>query len=161
MAFYAYIIIGMDYDSFSREGGTSYFRSAQSVVINAQSAGTTKGWKAFEGNVNRYWLSENLNNKVYAPLRNIMYDYHRNGLDLMAENSSKGRRTIYNLLPVLAQLDRQRIGSMLPLLFFTAKSDEMVSIFSKGEPREKTDAINILTQADPSNGNKYLNIAKN
>jgi hypothetical protein len=161
MAFYAYIIIGMDYDSFSKEGGTQYFQAAQAVVINAQSNGSYKGWKAFDSNTNRYWLSENLNNKVYAPLRDFMYDYHRNGLDQMAESSAKGRKAISNLLPELAKVDRQRLGSMLPLVFFSAKSDELVNIFSKGDPREKTDAINLLTQADPSNGNKYLNIAKN
>jgi Domain of unknown function (DUF4835) len=161
MAFYAYIIIGMDYDSFSRLGGSPYFQLAQAVVINAQSTGSYKGWKAFDGNINRYWLSENLNNKVYVPLRNFMYDYHRSGLDQMADNVSKGRKAISDLLPVLSQIDRTRLGAMLPLLFFSAKGDELVSIFSKADTREKTDAVNILTQADPSNGNKYLLIGKN
>ena len=161
MAFYAYIIIGMDYDSFSRLGGSQYFQLAQAVVVNAQSTGSYKGWKAFDGNINRYWLSENLNNKVYVPLRNFMYDYHRSGLDEMADNVSKGRKVISDLLPVLSQVDRTRLGAMLPLIFFSAKGDELVSIFSKADPREKTDAVNILTQADPSNGNKYLLIGKN
>src|SRR6201996_6270456 len=75
MAFYAYIIVGMDYDSFSRLGGTPYFLAAQTVVTNAQSGGG-KGWKAFDGTTNRYWLSENLNNKLYQPLRNFIYDYY-------------------------------------------------------------------------------------
>jgi len=161
MAFYAYIIIGMDYDSFSRLGGSNYYQSAQTIVINAQSTGAYKGWKAFDGNINRYWLSENLNNKVYIPLRNFIYDYHRNGLDEMADNAAKGRKAIATVLPVLSQIDRTRLGAMLPLIFFTAKSDEFVSIFSKGDSREKTDAVNILSQADPSNGNKYLQIYKN
>jgi hypothetical protein len=161
MAFYAYIIIGMDYDSFSRLGGTPYFQVAQAVVTNAQSSGAYKGWKAFDGNINRYWLSENLNNKAYVPLRNFIYDYHRNGLDQMADNAAKGRKVIVDLLPTLSQVDRQRLGAMLPLIFFTAKSDEFISIFSKADPREKTEAINILSQADPSNGNRYLAIGKN
>jgi hypothetical protein len=161
MAFYAYVIIGMDYDTFSRLGGTPYFQEAQAVVTNAQSSGAYKGWKAFDGNVNRYWLSENLNNRVYIPLRTIMYDYHRNGLDQMADNSSKGRKVIDDLLPALAQVDRTRLGAMLPLVFFTAKSDELVSIYSKADPREKTQAVNVLSQADPSNGTKYQAIGKN
>jgi len=160
MAFYAYVIIGLDYDTFGRLGGTAYFQQAQAVVTNAQSNGAYKGWKAFDGNVNRYWLSENLNGRVYLPLRNILYDYHRNGLDQMAENAAKGRKAIDDLLPTLAQTDRTRLGAMLPLIFFTAKSDELVSIYSKADSREKTAALTALTQADPSNGQKYQGIGR-
>ena len=162
MAFYAYIIMGMDYDSFSKLGGSNYFASAQTVVANAQSS-AYKGWKAFDGNINlRYWLAENLNNAViYIPLRNFMYDYHRNGLDVMSDNVSKGRKAISDLLPSLAQVDRQRIGSMYPLIFFTAKSDELVAIFAKADSRERVEAINVLTQVDPSNGQKYQEMGKN
>jgi hypothetical protein len=160
MAFYAYIIMGMDYDSFSRFGGTSFFNTAQAVVIIAQSA-SYKGWKAFDGNINRYWLAENLNNKAYAPLREFAFDYHRNGLDVMADNSTKGRKTIADRLPSLSQIDRQRIGAMYPLIFFTAKSDELVSIFNKADSREKTNAITLLSQIDPANGPKYLKIKAN
>ena len=154
MAFYAYIIVGMDYDTFSRYGGTPYFANAQTVVANAQT-GSYKGWKAFDGNVNRYWLSENLNNKLYAPLRDFMYDYHRNGLDIMADNANKGRKLITSLLPNLQQINRQRVGSMFPLIFYTAKSDELVSLYSKADPQERTQAMNLLLQTDPANGNKY------
>lgn len=160
MAFYAYIIMGMDYDSFSKLGGSPYFSAAQGVVINAQSS-SYKGWKAFDGTVNRYWLAENLNNKIYSPLRSFVYDYHRNGLDLMADNPAKGRKNITDLLPSLSQVDRQRIGSMFPLIFFTAKSDELVSIFAKADYREKIEAIDILTKIDPANGNKYQTIKAN
>jgi hypothetical protein len=161
MAFYAYVVLGMDYDSFSRFGGTSYVQAAQNVVVNASSSGGYKGWKAFDGNINRYWLSENLNNRAYAPLRSFVYDYHRNGLDQMADNSSKGRKFIGDMLPSLTQVDNQRIGAMFPLIFFTAKSDELVSIFSKADSKEKTDAITILSQIDPANGTKYQGIKAN
>ncbi|HVV55900.1 MAG TPA: DUF4835 family protein [Mucilaginibacter sp.] len=161
MAFYAYVIIGMDYDSFSRLGGTPYFQAAQTVVNNAQAGGSYKGWKAFDGNTNRYWLAENLNDKAYLPLRNFIYDYHRNGLDLMADDAARARKNISSFLPILSQVDRTRLGAMLPLVFFTAKSDELTAIFSKGDNRERTDAMNILSQADPSNGNKYQAIGKN
>lgn len=160
MAFYAYIVIGMDYDTFSRFGGNSYYQLAQTVVINAQSAGTYKGWKAFDSNTNRYWLAENMNDKVYVPLREFIYFYHRNGMDEMADNVSKGRKAISDQLPTLEKVDRTRLGAMLPILFFSAKGDELVSIFSKGDTKEKTEAIRILSAADPGNGNKYLAIAK-
>lgn len=159
MAFYAYVIVGMDYDSFSKLGGTPYFAAAQTVVTNAQTS-SNKGWKAFDGNNNRYWLAENLNSKLYQPLREFVYDYHRNGLDQMSDNVNNGRKAISDLLPALAQVDRQRLGSMFPLVFFTAKSDEFVSIFSKADPQDRVKAMNILSQADPANGLKYRALQK-
>jgi len=160
MAFYAYIIVGLDYDSFSRFGGGPYFAAAQNIVTNAQ-ASSYKGWKAFDSNLNRYWLAENLNNKIYNNLRGFIYDYHRNGLDIMADNTTQGRKVIAGILPALTQLDRQRIGAMLPTLFFSAKSDELVSILSKGDQQEKATAMNILSQADPANGTKYQTLQHN
>ncbi|MDB5132112.1 MAG: hypothetical protein JWR02_1861 [Mucilaginibacter sp.] len=159
MAFYAYIIVGMDYDTFSRYGGNPYFLAAQTVVTNAQTGGS-KGWKAFDGTINRYWLSENLNNTLYQPLRGFVYDYHRQGLDVMADNPGKGRKVISALLPILAQVDRQRLGAMFPLVFFTAKSDELVSIFNKAASQERLQAMNILSQVDPANGLKYQALQK-
>jgi hypothetical protein len=154
MAFYAYVIVGMDYDSFSRYGGTPYFLNAQTVALNAQTT-SFKGWKAFDNTLNRYWLAENLNNKLYLNLRSFIYDYHRNGLDVMADNPGKGRKAISAVLPILSQVDRKRLGSYFPLAFFTAKDDELVSIYSGAPPQEKVQAMNILMQIDPSNGNKY------
>jgi hypothetical protein len=160
MAFYAYIIAGMDYDSFSRYGGSYYFNLAQTVVSNAQTS-SYKGWKAFDDNINRYWLAENLNNKAYASLRSFMYDYHRNGLDVMADNAGRGRKAISALLPTLAQVDRQRLGAMFPLVFFTAKADELVSLYAHTDSQDRLNAMNILTQADPANGIKYQELQKN
>jgi hypothetical protein len=159
MAYYAYIIAGFDYDSFSRFGGSPYFALAQQVVINAQSS-SYKGWKAFDSNTNRYWLTENVNNKAYAGLRGVTYDYHRNGLDVMADNAGKGRKVIAAQLPILANVDRTRLGAMLPLVFYSAKSDELVSIFSGADPQERLQAMNTLIQADPGNGMKYQALQK-
>jgi uncharacterized protein DUF4835 len=160
MAFYAYIIIGMDYDSFARYGGSVYFAAAQNVVTNGASS-SYKGWKAFDGTVNRYWLAENLNNQLYKSLRSFMYDYHRNGLDVMSDNAGKGRKVIADLLPSLTQVDRQRLGATFPLVFFTAKSDEFIALFSKADPQQRVAAMNILNQVDPSNGLKYQALQKN
>jgi len=160
LAFYAYIIVGMDYDTFSKYGGTPYFAAAQTVVTNAQGS-NAKGWKAFDGTTNRYWLSENLNNKLYQPLRSFMYDYHRNGLDLMSDNAGKGRKAIFDLMPSLAQVDRTRVGGMYPLVFFTAKRDEFVSVFTNADQQQKVQIVNLLSQIDPSNGLKYQALQKN
>ena len=160
MAFYAYVIVGLDYDSFAKFAGTPYFSAAQNIVTNSQST-SYKGWKAFDSNLNRYWLAENLNNKTYALLRSFIYDYHRNGLDAMAANAVKGRKVIAGILPLLTQVDRTRLGAMLPTLFFSAKSNELVSIFSQADVQERIQAMNVLTQADPANGNKYQALQHN
>ena len=159
LAYYAYIIVGLDYDTFMLYGGSSYFAKAQAVVNNAQNSGFT-GWKAFEGLRNRYWLVENLNNKTYNPLREALYDYHKNGLDAMTGDQVKGRKVIVDILPKLQKIDKQKQGSMLSQLFFTAKADEFVSILEQLSPQEKIKAINILSTLDPTNVNKYESLKK-
>ena len=159
MAFYAYIIAGVDNDSFSPLGGTPYYARAQNVLTIAQ-ASSYRGWKAFDSNTNRYWLIENLNNKVYEPLRVFIYDYHRNGMDMMADNVGRARKAINGFLPALAEVDRQRLGAMLPLVFFAAKSDELVNLYAAAPAQERVQAFNILMKADPSNGIKYQALQK-
>jgi len=159
LAFYAYMIVGMDYDTFSKLGGTPYFAAAQTVVTNAQSS-SYKGWKAFDNSTDRYWLAENMNNQVYQPLRGFMYDYHRNGLDLMSDNTGKARKAISDLLPILSQVDRQRVGAMFPLIFFEAKCTEFIAIFTKADGPQRVNAMNILNAADPANGLKYQALQK-
>ena len=160
LAYYAYIIVGIDYDTFSKMAGATYFAKAQNVVNNAQNAAFA-GWKAFESMRNRYWLAENLTNKAFLPIREVLYEYHRNGLDLMAENQSKGRKYIYNLLPQLQKLDKQKQGSMLNQVFFTAKADELVNLMSQVSPQERIRSYNILSEVDPSNITKYEQLKKN
>lgn len=159
LAFYAYIITGMDYDTFSKFGGTAYFQKAQTVLNNAQNAPNT-GWKAFENLRNRFWLVENLTNKSYNPIRESMYNYHRDGLDVMAENSSKGRKAIFSLLPQLQKIDKQKQGSLLNQLFFTAKSDELINILNSADQQERMKAFNILSDIDPANSLKYEALKK-
>jgi hypothetical protein len=154
LAYYAYTMVGLDGDSFSKLGGTPYYSKAQTVLNNAQNAAFI-GWKAFEGLRNRYWLIENLNSKSYLPLREILYTYHREGLDLMSENSNKGRKNIAEALPALSTLDKQKQGAMLNQVFFSAKAEEIISIFSKSDPMERIKIYNILADADPANITKY------
>ena len=159
LAFYAYTIVGMDYDSFSRYAGTPYYVKAQNVVNNAQNA-SFPGWKAFESLKNRYWLSENLNNKAFNPIREVLYDYHRNGLDIMSGNQSKGRKEIIGLLPQLQKIDKHKQGAMLNQVFFTAKADELVNIISLADPQDKVKAYNQLVELDPANLAKYEALRK-
>ena len=154
LAFYAYIITGMDYDTFSKFGGSPYFQKAQTVLNNAQNA-PNSGWKAFENLHNRFWLIENLTSKTYNPIRESLYIYHRDGLDVMAENQSKGRKAVMSVLPQLQKIDKQKQGSILNQIFFTAKSDELVNILSSADSQDKIKAFNILSEIDPANTLKY------
>ena len=159
LAFYAYVITGLDYDTFSKNSGTPYYNKAQLVVNNAQNA-PNSGWKAFENMRNRFWLAENLVNKTYAPIREGLYEYHREGLDVMSGNQQKGEKAILNILPKIQKIDKQKQGSMLPQLFFTAKADELVKILSTASPQERIRAYNFLAEIDPSNLSKYEPLKK-
>lgn len=154
LAFYANIIVGLDYDSFSKLGGTAYFTKAQNILTNAQNTNYL-GWKGFESLRNRYWLIENLGNSNFNPIRVGLYTYHREGLDELAENSSKGKVAILGLLPELQKVDRLKQGAMLTQLFFTAKADELANVLQTVTPAEKTNAYQVLSQLDPANAGKY------
>ncbi|WP_372776336.1 DUF4835 family protein [Mangrovibacterium sp.] len=157
MAFYAYIILGMDYDSFSPEGGAEYFQKAQQIVNNSQNSIYT-GWKAYESERNRYWLIENLMNRSYSAFRQATYRYHRLGLDKMSDRLEEGRAEIAESLRLLQRLFRNRPNLYIFPIFFDAKADELVNVFSDSYPDEKTRVLAILNEIDPSNGTKYSKI---
>ncbi|WP_430972724.1 DUF4835 family protein [Sunxiuqinia rutila] len=157
MAFYAYIILGMDYDSFAPNGGTPYFQKAQQIVNNSQNV-RYSGWKAYESERNRYWLIENIMNRSYAPFRDCIYQYHRLGLDRMYEQVEEGRAAIAESLKSIQKVFRSRPSLYILQIFFDAKSDELVNIFSKSYPDERNRVLSILNEVDPSNGSKYEKI---
>jgi len=154
MAFYAYVILGFDYDTFSLEGGTPYFQKAQAIVSNSQSA-SEQGWKSYESDQNRYWLIENVLNKSYSSFRSAMYTYHRLGLDVMADRAEEGRAVIAEALRDIQKVFRRRSSTYILQMFFDAKADELVNIFSKSYPDERTRVLTILNEVDPSNASKY------
>jgi hypothetical protein len=154
LSFYAYTIIGLDKDSYSKLGGTPYYNKAQNVLNVAQVAGN-KGWQAFDGLKNRYWLIENLKNKGFESLREFIYAYHLNGLDRLQEDPAKGAKKIINLLSDLKQLDKQKVGSIFPNMYLATKADELVNIISLTDQQEKIKAYNLLSEIDPANLNKY------
>lgn len=159
LAFYAYMIIGMDYDSFSLKGGEPYFQKAQQIVSNAQSE-QERGWKAFEGSKNRYWLIENMLNARYDEFRGVIYTFHREGLDMMQSDIQTGRDAIAECIPKLKKIRLDQPNSYLLTVFFTAKVDEFINIFKEAFPDVKTKVANDLMQMDPANANKYQAIVK-
>lgn len=157
LAYYAYVLLGFDYDTFSPLGGTPYFQKARDIVNRSQNA-REKGWRAFEGNYNRYWLIENITNKAYGPFRELLYRYHRLGLDVMSDKPDIGRAEIADAMINMQRVYRSKPDTYINRLFFDAKSDEIVNVFSKGSTDEKGRVMNILTECDPSNSGKYQKI---
>jgi hypothetical protein len=159
LAFYANIIIALDYDSFSNMGGTRYFQKAQAIVSSAQGA-PQSGWKAFEGERNRYWFAENLLNQNFKLLRECFYEYHRLGYDVMSNNVVGGRAAVLKSLTLLEQVYDRKPGNFQLQVFFNAKSNEIVDLFSEALTKEKTQLMNLLNKIDATNLSKYESITK-
>lgn len=157
LAFYANMILAVDYDSFASLGGSEFFAKAQAIVAN-NSNSSDAGWKAFEGNRNRYWLSENFNNPIYKPIRLLYYDYHRKGLDTMTKTKDESIRTISTDIENIRRIHVDKPGSLIMKTLFDAKADEVVNIFSGASPDIKSTMVQILTEIDPSNTSKYQKI---
>lgn len=159
IAYYVYIIIGFDFDTFSPLGGTPYFEKAQSIVNAAQNA-PESGWKSYEGQRNRYWLVENLFNVQYQPIREALYKYHRLGFDRMTDNMDLARENVTEALELLQKAHRQRPGSYIMQIVMTTKNDELVNVYSEAPAMEQNAVIAILTEIDPSNASKYRRITQ-
>lgn len=158
LAFYAYFIIGMDYDSFSLKGGTSYFNEAQQIVSNAQSSGAP-GWKSSEvGKRNRFYLVDNILHQLFEPLRECNYEYHRNGIDMLYDDKIKGRKAIYDALTKLNKVVATRPNSLNLINFVQAKTVELKNLYADAEIKEKTEVVNLLKRLDPTNASKYQEI---
>ncbi len=157
LGYYAYLIIGLDYDSFALNGGTPYLQKCLAVVNNAQNS-AAKGWKAFDSNKNRYWLINNMMDASFVPLRECMYTYHRKGLDVMADNIENGRAVILESIESLTKVHQAKPLSFSTQVFFIAKADEIINIFSGTTPDEKSKIMTTLNVIDPTNSNKYQKI---
>jgi hypothetical protein len=158
LAYYTYIVLGFDYDSFSPEGGTEYFQMAEKIVSNAQNAPET-GWKPYDGsrNRNRYWLVKNALDKGYEGVRQFIYEYYMNGLDKMESKTSEARTNIVESLKLVQEVYRKKPDPFMYLvqIIIDAKSDELVNIFSESFPEEKGRVMEILNEIDPANKTKY------
>ena len=161
LAYYAYLLIGMDFDTYSQGGGTPYFQVAEKIVTNAQNA-PEQGWKPYDGsrNRNRYWLIKNILDSEYGGVRQFLYLYHLKGLDRMESDMTQARTEIYESLRRLQEVYRRRPDPFMYYMtvIIDAKADEIVNIFSQGFPEEKNRVVQILTEIDPANETKYQKI---
>lgn len=157
LAYYAHVIIAMDYDSYAPKGGSPFWTKAQSIVQFAQNA-PEKGWRSSDGFRNRYWFVENILNPVFEPMRDCNYNWHMKGMDVMYDQLDNGRTAILDCLDLLQKVHKARPASFNMQVFFNAKAQEIVNIFSEALPADKNRAINVLNQIDATNQNKYAKI---
>jgi hypothetical protein len=157
LAYYAYVIIGYDMDSYARLGGTSFFQAAERIV-NAAQAADLAGWKAFESSRNRYALINNLTDEAFKKYRNYFYEYHRLGLDEMTTNIVNARAKIATGLPILRETNRARPSAIVIASFMDAKTEELINIFSKASEKEKKEAVEVLSDVNPTQIDRYEKI---
>jgi len=158
LAFYAYFIIGMDYDTFSLKGGNPYFSEAQQIVSNAQSS-NAPGWRSNEaGKRNRFYLVDNILHQLFEPLRECNYEYHRKGVDKLYDDKAAGRKSIYDALSKLTKVVATRPNSVNLLNFVQAKQTELKNLYADAEVKDKNEIVNLLKKLDPTNASKYQDI---
>ncbi|QEC67356.1 DUF4835 family protein [Panacibacter ginsenosidivorans] len=154
-AYYVYIILGLDYDSFEAKGGDPYFQKAQNIVTNAPESRDISGWKAFDGNRNRYWLSNNLTTSKYNQIHDILYSYFRSGLDNLYQDQVAARNSTLSTLGNLMDFVQQNPNTMIVQFFLQNRSDELIGIFKKADPLTKAKAVELLSKIDVANTSRY------
>jgi hypothetical protein len=154
-AYYAYIIIGLNFDSYGQHGGDLYFQKAQNIVNNAPETNAINGWKPFDGLRNRYYLVENLTNPKYNPIHDAIYNYYRMGLDQMFDHQDDARKGVMNALSAFNTINNEFPNIMFLQFFFQGKGAEMGNVFKQGTPDEKSRALDILSRIDISNLSLY------
>ena len=161
LAYYVYIILGVDYDTYSPLGGTEFFQMAEKIVTNAQNAPET-GWKPYDGsrNRNRYWLVKNILDKEYEGIRQFLYEYNINGLDRLESRVSEARNSMAESLKLIQDVFRKKPD---PFMYFLqiivdAKSEEIINIFLGAFPEERSRVVQTMTEIDPANKSKYEKI---
>jgi hypothetical protein len=160
LAVYAYLIIGLDYDTFGELGGTPYFQRALAVVNNAQQSGLP-GWQPVGSDRNRYWIVENLNNPQMTELRKAIYSYHRLGLDTFDKNPDQSRDVILKGLREIKKVRDVNPRAVLVVSFFDAKGKELANMFSQGNVQARREAYDIISAIDPSNIKSYEKMLQN
>lgn len=160
VAYYAYLIIGIDMDSMSPLGGTEVLKVAQTIVNNSQSLTTSaKGWKSFDDGKNRYAIINDYLDNGMEVFRNMQYKYYRDGLDAMAENVERGRAAITEAISMLKQAKDNKPLSMLPQLFTEFKRDELVNIYQgKASTKEKETVYEALMAINASQSSYWNKI---
>lgn len=160
LTYYAYLMIGYDYDSFSPLGGDEYFQVAQEIVnrVPANSQALESEWKATGNRLNKYWISENIQNPRIRPLRQAIYDYHLNGLDKMSGDAARSRAVILSALTTARDVNRSYPNNVYVQMFVSAKRDEIIEIFKGAGRGEQTKVYDIMVKLDPSQASRYSSI---
>lgn len=154
LAFYAYIIIGLDNDSFEEMGGTPHFQQALNIVNNAQQS-NRPGWDPLNSSRNRYWLMENINNQQMQDVRKAWYAYHRTGLDMFFEKPEECRDAALRLLEAMQKSQKVYPNSILVISILDAKSNEFVNVFQEADLNQRKKAYDFLINLDPTRKQKY------
>ncbi|HAQ36928.1 MAG TPA: hypothetical protein DCX89_07345 [Saprospirales bacterium] len=156
LSFYVYLLLGMDYDSFSPLGGEQYFQISESV-LNAvpQNSVNAAGWSLGGKKENRYWLMENLLNPRYRPYRQSTYEYHRLGLDVMSDDPDRGKAILVSVLKEMDKVNESYPNSIVLRNFLDSKRDEIIEIFKGGSRGQKNTVYNLMARLDPSQMSNY------
>ncbi len=157
LAYYAYLIIGYDYDTFEELGGTRFFQIATQIVNNAQNSNYT-GWQQFNSVRNRYWLTENILSTTFEPVRKGYYSYHIDGLDIFLENPDDARQNMLSWLLAFQNADKSRPRSIYSLALLESKSNELIQVFKEAETSDKRKAYQILIDLDPARTEQFKTI---
>ena len=155
LAYYIYIILGLDYDSFAPKAGMPYFNKALNIVFNAPEASGISGWKSYDGQRNRYVLIDNLTKSGNDKVHDIIYSYYREGLDQMTEKPELAKSNILNALMNLQEMNEGAVSGMLIPIIMQAKFSEIVGIFNKSDKATRKQLLTTLSLLDIANINKY------
>ena len=160
IGFYVYLMLGLDFDSFSYLGGTPFFAVCEKIALSAPQNDNQPGWSS-TGRQNRYALINEINSPTYETLRAFIYEYHRHGLDVMSEKLEDGRDAILNAIGSLQGIyERNPMCYFLQLIIET-KRDEIIQVFSEGNMKHRTEASNIMKAIDPSQSSRYDEMLQN
>lgn len=157
LTFHVYMILGFDADTFELNGGAEHFRQAQ-VISNYSQQGNAKGWKLEDGLQSRFALIDNILSPTFEGFRKVMYNYHIKGLDEMNLNPKKAKSNIASVFTDLEDMNRSRPNSFLMRVFFDAKADEILDIFSGGPSVNITDVLTTLNRVAPMHSSKWREI---
>jgi hypothetical protein len=157
LAFYSYMIIGFDADSYSLKGGNEWYQIAQEITNVSQQSGY-KGWSQTDGNQNRYFLISDILSTTFEPFRTAIYQFHREGLDTMSKDLKTSKESIVSTIQLMSKLYSVRPNAFLIRVFFDAKADEIVSVFSGGPSIPISDLVDTLNKVSPINSSKWATI---
>ena len=157
LAYYVYVVIGYDYETFSPAGGKQYFDLAMNIANQNQNS-PYGGWKPLDSDKNRYWIVQNMIQPRYNKINKSLYMYHRNGLDKMYENSTEGRKKVFEALELIEDVYEDVPDLVNIQIFFNAKSSEIIGIFKESTPEEKKKVIKLLDRVYPTNTQNWSKI---